>query len=162
MFILLSIYHACDRAIIMCMIEELPALHRPAACTICPARPVWHRVQTGASCPAPGRVSCLAWSALVLAPPWFWHGLPCCLSCAVRLGALGLGSPPAGYIGSAGGGAGHARDKIFQRKRRFFGVRVANTHPSFTKRNPSDCAILQKFQKIQKDPFRSLECAIIN
>nr|DAD76637.1 MAG TPA: hypothetical protein [Siphoviridae sp. ctOVO10]DAP46489.1 MAG TPA: hypothetical protein [Caudoviricetes sp.] len=31
----------------------------------------------------------------------------------------GLGSPPAGYTGSTGGGVGHARDKIFQRKRRF-------------------------------------------
>lgn len=66
-----------------------------------PARPVWYRVQTGAACPAFGRVSCLAWSALVLAPPWFWHGLPCCLCCAVCPGALGLWSPPAGYIAAA-------------------------------------------------------------
>ena len=48
------------------------------------------------------------------------------------------------------------------KKRRFFGVRAANTHPTFTNQNPSDCASLQKFQKIQKDPFRSLDCGIIS
>lgn len=32
-------------------------------------------------------------------PPWFWHGLRCCLCCAVCPGARrGLGSPPAGHI----------------------------------------------------------------
>ena len=42
------------------------------------------------------------------------------------------------------------------------GTFFAKTHPTFTKRNPSDCASLQKFRKIQKDPFRSLDCAIIS
>lgn len=35
------------------------------------------------------------------------------------------------------------------------GTFFAKTHPTFTKRNPSDCASLQKFRKIQKDPLRS-------
>jgi len=38
-----------------------------------------------------------AWRGL----PCIWHGLPCCLCCAVCPGALGLGSPPAGYIAAA-------------------------------------------------------------
>lgn len=41
-----------------------------------------------------------AWRGL----PCIWHGLPCCPCCAVCPGALGLGSPPAGYTGRAGGG----------------------------------------------------------
>ena len=42
----------------------------PAAGTICPAWPVWYRVQTGAACPASGR-ACrrVARSALHLARP---------------------------------------------------------------------------------------------
>lgn len=42
------------------------------------------------------------------------------------------------------------------------GTFIANTHPTFTNRNPSDCASLQIFQKIKKDPSRSLDCAIIS
>lgn len=39
-----------------------------AAVPIAPARPVWYRVQTGAACPASGRVCrCVAWFALHLA-----------------------------------------------------------------------------------------------
>jgi RNA polymerase subunit RPABC4/transcription elongation factor Spt4 len=33
--------------------------------------------------------------------PCIWHGLRCCLPCAVRPGALGLWSPPAGHIAAA-------------------------------------------------------------
>nr|DAT71728.1 MAG TPA: hypothetical protein [Caudoviricetes sp.] len=41
-----------------------------AAAPIVPAWPVWYRVQTGAACPASGRVcQCVAWSALHLARP---------------------------------------------------------------------------------------------
>ena len=40
--------------------------------------------------------------------------------------------------------------------------KIKKTRPTFTNPNPSDCASLQKFQKIQKDPFRSLDCAIIS
>lgn len=42
------------------------------------------------------------------------------------------------------------------------GVPFANTHPTFTKRNPSDCASLQIFRKIQKDPERGLRCGILD
>lgn len=48
-----------------------------------------------------------------------------------------------------------------QNKKGVFGVPLTNTHPFFTNQNPSNCASLQKFQKIQKGPFRSLDCAII-
>nr|DAX00066.1 MAG TPA: hypothetical protein [Bacteriophage sp.] len=86
------------------------------------------------------------------------YGLPCCLPCAVVPGALGLGSPPLGYIGRAGGGVVDTSRRK-NSKKAFSGVRVANTHPTFTKRNPSDCASLQKFRKIQKRPlFRSNLC----
>lgn len=102
-------------------------------------------------------VPCLAWSALHLARPAL---LP--VMCRPSGCAGGLGSPPAGYTGRAGGGVGHTRDKIFQRKRRFQGGVSQTTHPTFTNRNPSDCASLQNFRKIQKDPFRNLDCAIIS
>ena len=36
--------------------DTLPALYRPAAGTIYPARSIWYRVQTGAACKASGRV----------------------------------------------------------------------------------------------------------
>lgn len=119
--------------------------------TICPrgrsgieCRPV-QRVQR------PG-VRVLPWYLPALV---FWRGLPCCLYRVAVPGALGLGSPPAGYTGSAGGGVGHARDKIFQRKRRFSWVVSQTTHPTLTNQTPSDCASLQKFRKKQKDPLRS-------
>lgn len=40
--------------------------------------------------------------------------------------------------------------------------KIKKTHPTFTKRNLSDCASLQIFRKIQKDPSRSVDCAIIS
>ena len=89
--------YACDRAITIRMIEELPGIQHPALCPIVPARPVWYRVQTGAACPASGRV-CRA----LCGPPWFWRGLLCCLRCAaVCPGALWLVTPPAGYTATA-------------------------------------------------------------
>lgn len=67
----LRIYFFLFWAVRFCSVSDtLPALQRPAAGTICPARPVWYRVQTGAACPASGRV---------------------CLCCAVRPGALRAG-----------------------------------------------------------------------
>nr|DAU19849.1 MAG TPA: hypothetical protein [Caudoviricetes sp.] len=47
-------------------------------------------------------------------------------------------------------------------KKAFFSVHLANTHPTFTKQNPSDCASLQKFRKIQKDPSPGLICVILD
>lgn len=65
--------------------------------TICPAWPVWYRVQTGAACPASGRV-CRA----LCGTPWFWRGLLCCLRCAeVCPGALWLVTPPEGHTATA-------------------------------------------------------------
>lgn len=98
-----------------------------------------------------------------------WRGLPCIWA---RIALLPVVCSRSGCAGVQGG---HRRgiwdepvvgwstprvEKI--KKRRFFGVRVANTHPTFTKRNLSDCASLQIFRKIQKDPFRSLDCGIIS
>nr|DAE49530.1 MAG TPA: hypothetical protein [Caudoviricetes sp.]DAH64499.1 MAG TPA: hypothetical protein [Caudoviricetes sp.] len=42
------------------------------------------------------------------------------------------------------------------------GAFIANTHPTFTNQNPSDCASLQIFRKIQKGPFPGLICAILD
>ena len=87
-----TLIHVCMENILNPKKCSLPdTLHALQSCTapIYPARPVWYRVQTGAACPASGRV--VAWSALVLAPPWFWRVLCCCLCCAGRPGALGAG-----------------------------------------------------------------------
>ena len=75
------------------------AVQRPAPGPIVPARSVWYRVQTGAVCPAFWRV-CRALRGLRC----IWRGLSCCLSCAARPGALGLGLPPVGYTVGAGVG----------------------------------------------------------
>lgn len=92
-------------------------------------------------------VSCLAWSALHLARSVL---LP--VMCR-RSGCAGvLGSPPAGYTAAA-----QPRPVSLSATEK-----IKKTHPTFTNQNPSDCAILQKFQKIQKDPFRSLDCGIIS
>lgn len=63
--------------------DTLQAVQHPAAVPICPAWPVWYRVQTGAACSASGRV-CLALHGL----PCIWRGLCCCLCCVVCPGAL--------------------------------------------------------------------------
>ena len=121
-----------------------------AAGTICSAWPVWYRVQTGAACPASGRV-CLA-----------LHGLSCRLSCAVVPGALEwAGVHRRGIWVEPGVGQVMPAIKFFKEKG-VFDVTLAKTHPTFTKRNPSDCASLQKFQKIQKGPSLGLDCAIIS
>jgi hypothetical protein len=76
--------------------DTLHALQRSAAVPIAP------RGLSGIECRPVQRVQCPgvcvgAWRGL----PCIWHGLPCCLCCAVCPGALGLGSPPAGYIAAA-------------------------------------------------------------
>ena len=93
--------------------------------------------------------------------PWFWHGLPCCLCCAVCPDALGLGSPPAGYTGSSGGGVGHARDKIFQRKRRFsWFVLLTPTSSSQTKPHLI-VQVSKNSEKNKKTPYGAIECVIL-
>lgn len=131
----------------------------PASCTvlICPAWPVWYWVQTGAACPASER-ACRA-----------LHGLPLHLArpsllpvlCSLSGCAGSWGLHRRGIQGAPGVGQVMPAIKFFKEKG-VFGVPLANTHPTFTNPNPSDCASLQKFRKIQKDPFRSLECAIIS
>lgn len=94
-------------------------------------------------------VPCLAWSTLLLV-------------LRSRSGCAGVGrGTPAGYMGRAWGGAVDTSRRK-NSKKAFFGVRVANTHPTFTKRNLSDCASLQKFRKIQKGPSPGLICAILD
>ena len=57
----------------------------PVASTICPARPVWYRVQTGAACPASGRL-CLALHCMVCPGtcPALVFGTACAAACAVQ------------------------------------------------------------------------------
>nr|DAF75255.1 MAG TPA: hypothetical protein [Caudoviricetes sp.] len=90
-------------------------------------------------------------------------GTACPAACAVQSVRVrwGWGLHRRGIQGTPGVGQVMAAIKFFKEKG-VFGVPLANTHPTFTKRTPSDCASLQKFQKIQKDPFRSLDCGIIN
>ena len=75
--------------------------------------------------------------------PSIWHGLHYCLRCAGVPGALEWTTAHRQVIPSTT-------------------EKIKKTHPSFTKRRPSDCASLQKFRKIQKDLFQCLDCAIIN
>lgn len=84
-------------------------------------------------------------------------------ACAVQSVRVrwGLGSPPLGHMERAWGRAVDASRRK-NSKKAFFSVPLANTHPILTKRNVCHCASLQKFRKIQKDPFRSLDCAIIS
>ena len=88
---------------------------------------------------------------------WLASGTVCAAACAVqsvrvRWGHL-RGMGPEARVGVVSPVSSDQNKK---------GTFFANTHPTFTNPNPSDCASLQKFQKIQKDPFRSLECAIIS
>lgn len=101
-------------------------------------------------------VPCLVWSALH--PAWFAL-LP--VLCSLSGCAGGWGLHRRGIWGEPGGGVVDTSRRK-NSKKAFFEVRVANTHPTFTKRNLSDCASLQIFRKIQKDPFRSLDCGIIS
>ena len=88
----------------------------------------------------------------------FWHGLPCCLCCAVVPGALGPGPPPRGMGPEARVGVVSPVSSDQNKK----GAFIANTHPTFTNQTPSDCASLQIFRKIQKGPFPGLICAILD
>lgn len=136
-----------------------------------PFSPLHRHDLPGAAClvSSADRCSVCSVRACVLVRGLSWavclaSGTACAAACRVQPVRVrwGWGSPPEGYTRSAGGGVGHARDKIFQRKRRFSGVVSQTTHPILTKRNVCHCASLQKFQKIQKDPFRSLYCGIIS
>ena len=59
-----------------------------------------------------------------------WRGLPCRLCRVAVPGTLEwAGMHRQGIQGAPGGGAGHARDKIFQRKRRFSGFLLLTPTP---------------------------------
>ena len=129
--------------------DAFHAVQRPAPCPIYSSLPVWYRVQPGAACPVSGCVGgmpCLAWYALV-------SGAACATACAAQAfrvrwsGQRHTGGVYSLRCAPPGPSLNHRKKK---------------THPSFTKRHSSDCASLQKFQKIQKDPFQSLDCAIIS
>ena len=125
-----------------------------AAVLIYPAWPVWYRVQTGAACPGVRAcVLCLAWSALHLArsvlPPVVFR----------RFGCAGMaGVHRRGIQGTPGVGQVSPVSSDQNKKGTFFAI----THPIFTKRHLSDCASLQIFRKIQKDPSPGLICAILD
>ena len=130
----------------------------PAHCTatIYQARLVWYLVQTGAACPASGRVCrCAAWFALHLVRPVLLSVLCSPSGCAGGWGLhlWGIWREP---------GVGWSTPRIEKIQKRRFSAFPLHTHPTFTNPNPSDCASLQKFRKKQKDPSRSLDCGIIS
>ena len=112
-------------------------------------RPVQRVRRPGVCAGAP----CLAWSVLHLARPAL---LP--VLCSPSGCAGGWGLHLRGIQGAPGVGQVMPAHSEANKK----GVLLANTHPTFTNPNPSDCASLQKFQKIQKGSFRSLDCVIIS
>ena len=130
--------------------DAFHAVQRPAPCPIYSSLPVWYRVQPGAAYPVSGCVGgmpCLAWYALV-------SGAACATACAAQAFRVRWSGQrhTAGYTAS---GVPRPVSPSTTEK-------IKKTHPSITKRRPSDCASLQKFPKIQKDPFQSLDCAIIS
>lgn len=128
------------------------AVQRPAPCPIVPARSVWYRVQTGAACPAFGRVCwCVAWSALYLARPALLPVL-CSLS-----GCAGVGrGTPAGYI-AATQPRPVSSAKNFQNKK---GVLSLPT-PSFLRKTPHPPLPISKIsRKNKKTPTKGL-CSVL-
>lgn len=126
----------------------------PAAGMICPAWPVWYRVQTGAACPVSGRVCrCVAWSALHLARSVL---LP--VLCSRSGCAGGWGLHLWGIWGEPGVGRSTPRVEKIQ-KRRF--PRLPT--PSFLRKTPPPpIANLKNFPQKQKDPYKgSAFCAIL-
>nr|DAO82498.1 MAG TPA: hypothetical protein [Caudoviricetes sp.] len=87
------------------------------------------------------------------------HGLPLHLVWPALCSLSGCAGATWGELGQRPGWGVVSPVSSDQNKK---GTFFANTHPTFTKRRPSDCASLQKFQKIQKGPSRSLDCVIIS
>ena len=150
MFILLSIYHACDRAIIM----RIRGAFRPP---VSRAGTIARRGLSGIECRPVQRVQrpgvCRALHGL----PWYLPALVLARSALLpvvcrRSGCAGVQGTPAGYVAAAQPCPVSLSTT----------EKIKKTHPTFTKRHLSDCASLQKFPKIQKDPFRNLDCAIIS
>lgn len=132
----------CCLCVQICSVSDtLHALQPPA-----PPRST-RRGLSGIGCrPAQRPGVCAGARPVVGGPPCIWYGLCCCLCCAVVPGALWLGSPPEGYTGSAGGGAGDARDKIFQRKRRFSAFPLPTPTPS----SQNETSIIVQYSKFSE------------
>ena len=83
------------------------------------------------------------------------RGVVCLAACAVQSFRVrwGLGSPPEGYTGSSGGGAGHARDKIFQRKRRFSGFLLQTPTPPSQNESHPIVQVSKNSKNYKKTPF---------
>lgn len=121
-----------------------PVLSAPRGLSGIECRPVQRVQRPGVRAGAP----CLAWSALHLARPVLLPVL-CSLS-----GCAGVGrGTPAGYTGSAGGGVGHARDKIFQRKRRFSAFILPTPTPSSQNETSVIVQVSKNSKKYKKTPF---------
>lgn len=119
----------------------------PPSTALPPVRSARRSVSSVRAC-----VPCLVWSALHLARPAL---LP--VLCSLSGCAGGWGLHRRGIQGAPGVGQVMPAHSEANKKGTFF----ANAHPTFTNQSLSDCASLQKFQKIQKDPSQSLDCAII-
>lgn len=80
--------------------------------------------------------------------PWYiWHGLPCCRRCAVCPGALGLGSPPAGYIAAA--------------QPRPVSLVATEKIKKAQKNHPTPIVNLKNFPQKQKDPYKGSGFCVI-
>lgn len=73
----------------------------------------------------------------------------------------GLGYPPEGYTGSAGGGVGHARDKIFKRKRPFSGFPLPTPTPPLQNETYLIVQVSKNSEKNKKTPYGAIECVIL-
>ena len=132
-------------------------------CTVSDALPALQRPPPSRS----PRVACLVSGADRCSVSSVWacvsvrrvlHGLPCCLRCAVCSGALWLWSPPAGYIGRAGGWAVDTSRRKNSKK-----AFSPPAHPLCSAQNtPTPIVNLKNFPQKQKDPYKgSVFCAIL-
>lgn len=106
------------------------------------------RVLSGIECRPVQRVQrpgvCLALRGL----PCIWHGLPCCLSCAVVPGALGAGVSTGGAYSHSPAPPGQSRHHRKNKKG--------------SKNHPTTIVNLKNFPQKQKDPYKgSVFCAIL-
>lgn len=118
----------------------------PAIAPICPAHPIWYRVQTGAACPASGRVCRCAVSCMV-----------CLASCMVCAAACAVQSFRVCWSVQGCTGGAYSRRPAPPGQSRH--------HPKNKKGSKNyhhpHCQS-QKFPKIQKDPYKeSVFCAIL-
>lgn len=105
-----------------------------------------------------GCVPCLAWSALVFARPG--SGTACPAACVVQPVRVRWGWGL--HLGGMGPETRVEAVSPVSSDQNKKGTIFANTRPTFTNQNPSDCASLQKFRKIQKGPSPGLICAILD